>query len=209
MGSFARRHFWIVHLLLLTAIAWLGARVINNLLAAHIVALPTRPTTAPPAAPRSTARLDPATVAEAIADRNLFNATPPAMDLSHCRSASPKPTKRDGVTPLGENRFRIDRAMIREHLGAPHLPTFARQMRLIPIYRDGKSMGFKIAGLRPDSLYAHIGLCSGDILRTIDGQRIGNPNTALTLYDKLANADHVVLGLQRRGRPVRIELTIQ
>ena len=82
MESIARRYFWIINLLLLMAIAFLGARVVNNVLAEKIVSLPTKP-----AASKSTVKLDASQVdsaawARTIIDRNLFNANPPEPEVA-------------------------------------------------------------------------------------------------------------------------------
>ncbi len=69
---------WVwVNLVLLTVCAWLGARVINNIVAYEVVRLPTRAAVAAPV------RIEPErrptdTWQESIAARNLFNADPPS-----------------------------------------------------------------------------------------------------------------------------------
>ncbi|MCB9522133.1 MAG: hypothetical protein H6702_01970 [Myxococcales bacterium] len=322
MESIARRYFWIINLLLLMAIAFLGARVVNNVLAEKIVSLPTKP-----AASKSTVKLDASQVdsaawARTIIDRNLFNANPPEPEVADpedggdadgeanakkvpdgvppgpdddCKNSESKislmatmmaepaewsmavvddgeseedrlarigmqlgehtlvaihrnrivltdggafecveigerkgggrrksfstrpatntgPAKptadiKDGIKKVGKNSYEIDRSMLDEQLA--DLSTLARQARVIPHYRDGKPQGFKVVGVRPGSLYSHIGIRSGDILKGVNDEAINSPNKALELFEKLKNSDAVNLDLERRGREVKMDYTIK
>ncbi|MCA9544159.1 MAG: PDZ domain-containing protein, partial [Myxococcales bacterium] len=78
-----------------------------------------------------------------------------------------------------------------------------------PHYRDGKPQGFKVVGVRPGSLYSHIGIRSGDILKGVNDEAINSPNKALELFEKLKNSDAVNLDLERRGREVKMDYTIK
>ena len=89
------------------------------------------------------------------------------------------------------------------------LNALSRQARVIPHYRDGKPQGFKIVGVRPGSLYSQIGVRSGDILKSVNGEEISSPNKALELYEKLKNSDNVAVDVERRGRKVTLDYQIK
>jgi general secretion pathway protein C len=89
------------------------------------------------------------------------------------------------------------------------LESLARQARVIPHYRDGKPQGFKLVGVRPGSLYSHIGIRSGDVLKAVNGDEISSPNKALEMYEKLKNSSNVTLEIERRGRPISLDYKIQ
>lgn len=77
MENLAKRYFWVVNLVVLAVLAYLTARVANNVLAGELAAVGTTPAAvgaAPPPAPRVGAKPG---LASAIANRNLFNANPP------------------------------------------------------------------------------------------------------------------------------------
>ncbi|MCB9527092.1 MAG: type II secretion system protein GspC [bacterium] len=114
---------------------------------------------------------------------------------------------KNGVRKTGANSYEIDRAMLNDQLD--NLEVIARQARVIPHYRDGKPQGFKIVGVRPNSLYSHIGVRSGDVLKSVNGEEITSPTKALELYEKLKTTDNVTLDVERRGRPTTLEYMIK
>ncbi len=83
MSSYLKRYWWVINIVLLTVLAWLCARVVNNVIAAEIAALPTKPAkvTTPKSDKRENRKIA-KTFAEKISDRNLFNSTPPSDDIS-------------------------------------------------------------------------------------------------------------------------------
>jgi general secretion pathway protein C len=324
MERLTKRYFWVINLALLAVLAWLSARVINNILAGEIVALPTEVKPLAPAEPTkgsgSESKSDWAAI---INNRNLFNSAPPeaeeetdggavvepevsldgvplpgaeckksessigltatmvaepsewsmavvddgvatdarlvregqtvsdlvvasiqrerivlargaafeCVDLGEKKGGGRKgPTGgtdlgdpgagadsgadggnaskiKDGVKKSGANSYEIDRSMLDEQLA--DLGKLGKQARVIPHYRDGKPQGFKIVGVRPGSLYSHIGVRSGDVLQSVNGEEISSPNKALELYERLKSSDNVTVDVERRGRKVTLEYQIK
>ena len=123
------------------------------------------------------------------------------------RSTSGSDKIKAGVKKTGKNTYKIDRDMLNEQLD--DLGNLSRQARVIPHYRQGKPQGFKIVGVRPGSLYSHIGVRSGDVLKSVNGDEISSPTKALELYEKLKNSDGVTLDIERRGRKTTLEYLIK
>lgn len=114
---------------------------------------------------------------------------------------------KDGVKKVGKDRYEIDREMLNEQL--EDLNALSRQARVIPHYKGGVAQGFKLVGVRPGSLYSHIGVRSGDIIKGVNGEEINSPNKALQLYEKLKNSDNIAVDVERRGRKVTLEYDIK
>jgi general secretion pathway protein C len=80
MENVDKRYFWVINLVVLAVLAWLTARVVNNVLAGQIAAVGTTP--APASAeplPVIRGSADSSQQwARAIAERNLFNSEPPS-----------------------------------------------------------------------------------------------------------------------------------
>ncbi len=126
------------------------------------------------------------------------------------KTSAPSKSKsniKDGVKKVGANSYEIDREMLNEQLD--DLSALSRQARVIPHYRGGKPQGFKIVGVRPGSLYSHIGLRSGDVIKGVNDEAITSPNKALELYEKLKNSDNVTVEIERRGRKITNEYSIK
>ena len=112
-----------------------------------------------------------------------------------------------GVKKTGKNTYQVDRDMLNEQL--EDLGQLSRQARVIPHYRGGKPKGFKLVGVRPGSLYSHIGVRSGDILKSVNGEGITSPTKALELFEKLKTSESVTLDIERRGRKTTLEYLIK
>ncbi len=122
-------------------------------------------------------------------------------------SSKAKSNIKDGIKKVGANAYEIDREMLNEQL--EDLSALSRQARVIPHYRGGKPQGFKIVGVRPGSLYSHIGLRSGDVIKGVNDEAITSPNKALELYEKLKSEDAVSVDIERRGRKITNEYSIK
>jgi general secretion pathway protein C len=80
--------------------------------------------------------------------------------------------------------------------------------RLVPSMRDGKPNGFKMYAIRPNSLFARLGMQNSDTLRQVNGNEMSTPDQALQLLTKLRTASHLSLQLERRGETVTMDYTI-
>jgi len=114
---------------------------------------------------------------------------------------------KEGIKKTGKGTYEVSRLMLEEQL--EDFGKISKQARVIPHYRNGKTRGFKLVGVRPNSLYSAIGVKSGDVLKAVNGEEINSPNKALELFDKLKSLDNVTLDLERRGRKTTLEYTIQ
>lgn len=320
MEGFAKRYFWVVNLAVLGVLAYLSARVVNNVVAGEIAALETKPSNAveiSASGPKGAGHTEDS--ASAIYNRNLFNANPPsdeppvvedtdsgvdegppvagappgegeecdksdapltlvatmvsqpsdwsmaivddgqasdsrlmkesqqvadrtlvaiqrdrivlanagrfecvtlgernvrgrrptASNYAPSTKSEPAPSAdlSKGIEKTGKDTYKIDRAVLDEQLA--DLGALSRQARVIPHYKGGKPDGFKIVGVRPGSLFSHIGVRSGDIIKAVSGEEISSPNKALELYERLKDSDNVTVEINRRGRPVTLEYQVK
>ena len=125
---------------------------------------------------------------------SLINTSPepaPALPSLYC----PEP-----------ERCSIPRAVIDEMLANP--ADFAKQARIIPSLRDGVARGFKLYGIRPDSLPKNLGFKNGDMVTSVNGLPLTGMDQAMTAYTQLRRVDKFVLELERKGELLRKEITI-
>jgi general secretion pathway protein C len=114
---------------------------------------------------------------------------------------------KDGIKELSPGKYEVDRAMLNEEL--ENLDKVIRQARVIPYYQKGKSAGFKVVGVRSNSIFRHLGLKSGDVLKSVGGEDLKTVNQALQLFEKLKSSDQVSLDIQRRGKSSNLEYNIK
>jgi general secretion pathway protein C len=85
-----------------------------------------------------------------------------------------------------------------------------RSARIVPEQgADGKTVGIRLFGLRPDTLLGTLGLENGDRLETINGFNLASPEEALNAYARLRTANKLAVKLTRRGKPTTIDLNIK
>ncbi len=114
---------------------------------------------------------------------------------------------KDGIKEVSPGRFEVDRAMLDEQLN--DLDNLVRQARVIPHYKRGKPAGFKVVGIRSNSIFRHLGLKSGDVLKSVGGEELTSINKALGLFEKLKSSDNLNLDLERRGKMSSFEYNIK
>lgn len=152
---------------------------------------------APPGAPRFGARPGQPPVA----------AGRPAPAAQPNRPAQQQADYSQGVKQKSETEFEISRAMIDQNL--EDLSALGMQARIVPNYRNGKYEGFKLVGVRPNSLYRAIGIRSGDVIKRINGREINSPNKAIELFESLKNSSNIALDIERRGQLQTMQYSIK
>ena len=86
----------------------------------------------------------------------------------------------------------------------------ARDVRVVPAFKDGKPQGFKLYAIRPGSLAAMLGFANGDTLAAIDGQSLDSIDKMLDAFAKLPGAPSVVIvEVVRRGKRMSLEYRIR
>ena len=103
----------------------------------------------------------------------------------------------EGVRRISDTSFQIERQMLNRKL--KNLASLGQQARVVPNYHRGKYDGFRLIGMRNNSLFRNIGFENGDIVKVINGDRINSPNKALTLYEALKNKSRLTVQLERGG----------
>ncbi|HET9595604.1 MAG TPA: type II secretion system protein GspC [Anaeromyxobacteraceae bacterium] len=112
----------------------------------------------------------------------------------------------DGVKKLENNKYEIKRTYIDNALG--NLNNIATQARIVPSFKNGVANGFKLFSIQPGSLYSAIGVENGDVIQRINGYEMNSPDKALEVYQKLKDASHITIELERNGQIVRKEYNV-
>jgi general secretion pathway protein C len=113
----------------------------------------------------------------------------------------------DKIQRISDTEFVIDRSVIdfvlenqTQLIGSP---------RIVAEQKDGKTVGVRVFGVRPNSLLGTLGLQNGDRLETINGHDITTPVKALEAYAQLPTASSLSIQLTRRGKPTTLEIQIR
>jgi general secretion pathway protein C len=67
----------------------------------------------------------------------------------------------------------------------------------------------RVLRIRPDTLLGKLGMVNGDIIQSINGFPLSAPDKALQAYARLRTASNIALRIERKGKPMTIDLHIQ
>lgn len=84
-----------------------------------------------------------------------------------------------------------------------------RQARVMPHEENGEVAGFKVYGIRRDSLFGKLGLENGDLVRSINGIPMTGADKALQAYGRLRMADQIAVTVTRRGQDLTLSYAIR
>jgi len=141
---------------------------------------------------------------------------PPAPVASAAPAAAPAPAGgasavsddiKKGVQRISPNEFKVDRAVVDKIL--ENQADLMRQARIVPEQENGKVVGIRLFGVRPDTLLGTLGMENGDRLEKINGFDMASPEKALEAYARLRTSDHLTVSVNRRGQEMNIDFNIQ
>lgn len=144
----------------------------------------------------------PAAAAVAAADEEPKN-----TEEKNANSRAIDPSIKSKIKKLSETEFEIDRSAVEKILADQS--QLMRSARIVPEQKDGKTVGIRLFGVRPDTLLGTLGLKNGDRLEQINGFDMGDPQKALEAYARLRTAENLKLTLNRRGAPTTISFKIK
>lgn len=112
----------------------------------------------------------------------------------------------DGITRTGGTKYTLRRSMVERVLANPK--AFAKGSRLVPVVRNGKPAGFRFFGLR-GGLGSLLGMFGGDLIKSVNGQRVTTPDQFLEVLQGMRNASQVRVTYERKGQTLHHDYNIQ
>ena len=111
------------------------------------------------------------------------------------------------IRQVGPNAYELSRREVTD--STANLHQLATQVRIVPFFKDGAAQGFKLFSIRPDSLFARLGLRNGDVLQRINGLSLESPDRAFEAYNRLRDSSRIELEVERNGQVVHQTYTVQ
>ncbi|HET9953086.1 MAG TPA: type II secretion system protein GspC [Polyangiaceae bacterium] len=111
------------------------------------------------------------------------------------------------IQKVSDSEFNVDRQVVDKIL--ENQAELMKSARIVPEQKDGKVVGIRLFGVRPDTLLGTLGLQNGDRLETINGFNMASPEKALEAYARLRAASELNIKVNRRGSPVSIDYHIK
>jgi len=111
------------------------------------------------------------------------------------------------IQKISDTEFNIDRSVVDKIL--ENQAELMKSARIVPEQKDGKVVGVRLFGIRPDTLLGTLGLQNGDRLETLNGFNMASPEKALEAYARLRTASQLNVKVNRRGSPVSVDYHIK
>jgi general secretion pathway protein C len=117
------------------------------------------------------------------------------------------PDLRKGIVAISPTEFNIDRSVVDRIL--ENQAELMKQARIIPVQENGRVVGVRMLGIRPDTLLGVLGMQNNDRLQTINGFEVANPEKALEAYARLRTADKLTIQVNRGGKDMNLDYNIR
>lgn len=111
------------------------------------------------------------------------------------------------IQRVSATEFHVDRQVVDKIL--ENQAELMRSARIVPEQENGKVVGIRLFGIRPDTLLGALGMENGDRLQTINGFDMTSPEKALEAYARLRTADKLTVQVNRRGQNVNLDFMIK
>jgi general secretion pathway protein C len=137
-------------------------------------------------------------------------AAPAVQEPAKPTRGGPKPldpSLAKGIQKVSATEFNIDRGVVDKIL--ENQSELMRQARIVPEQENGRVVGIRMFGVRPDTLLGTLGMQNGDRLQTINGFDMASPEKALEAYARLRTADKLTVQLNRGGQNINLDYNIK
>lgn len=129
--------------------------------------------------------------------------TPPPATSSSSKSKSKVPNEiANKITKVSDTEFIVERSALETIMENPM--SFAGTLRTRPTDK-----GVRLSGIRSDSLFNMLGLKNGDVLKSVNGFELNDPEKALGALAKLRTASKLSFDVERGGQPKAIGVTVK
>jgi general secretion pathway protein C len=112
-----------------------------------------------------------------------------------------------GVRKVSESEYLVDEGEVESALS--NLNQLLTQIRIVPNFQDGKPDGFKVFAIKPDSIFAKLGLENGDVIQRVNGRDLSTPEKAFQVFQDLRNEKSLSVDVVRKGSPQSLRYQIR
>lgn len=139
----------------------------------------------------------------ALGAKTAAAAPPPKQEA---KAAGPASGIADKVKQTGPNAFEVERSAVEQLIANP-----AELMRVqaFPVKDGDRVLGLKLRGIKAGSTLSVIGIQNNDVLTSINGFEMNDPQKMIEAYTKLIKADRLTATVTRNGSPVNLDYRIK
>ena len=131
---------------------------------------------------------------------------PPEIPGEEVGTSVPAAATNPAIRGTSDNSFAISRAEVEK--ARSNLGELMKQARMEPHVVNGKTDGFEVKMLRPNTIFTALGLQKGDIIKEVNGLALDSPEKALQIFQQLREAQHIVVAVVRNNAPLSLEYNL-
>ncbi|UPT77583.1 PDZ domain-containing protein [Sulfurovum sp. XGS-02] len=109
------------------------------------------------------------------------------------------------VIDAGDHKI-VDRSLLDHY--AKNMDDIYKNIGIREIKKGKVLEGFSISFIRKGSPFAKLGIQRGDVIKSINGQKIDSYNAAFDVYKNIANIDNLTLVIQRGKEEMELEYEV-
>jgi len=118
-----------------------------------------------------------------------------------------EPEYREKPSPEREATVVVKRSEVDESLRNVH--QLLSQVRIRPHFTDGVADGLIVSNIKPNSIFAKMGLRNGDIVQGLNGRNIQTPDDVMEMYERLKSGSSLAVKVMRNGQEEIINYQIR
>ncbi len=98
----------------------------------------------------------------------------------------------------GSTSYTLEASYVEDALG-PGFSKILEVGRLVPEIKDGQQKGFKLVGVKNESLWRRVGLNSGDVITAVNGISMAQPDQGFAVYNALQDQREIRIEFLKNG----------
>ena len=112
-----------------------------------------------------------------------------------------------GIHKIDDHHWLVEARAIQ--FATKNLSSLLLQARAVPDFTGGHPDGFRMVNIQSGSLFQELGLAQGDVIRSINGLSMNDPQNFMKALSTLQSATNVQINLLRNGAPQTFDYQIQ
>ena len=127
------------------------------------------------------------------------------------KAAPSSPPVEESVKPVGDvidagDHKIVDKSLLDHY--SKNIDDIYKDIGITDIKKGKELEGFRISFIRKGSPFAKLGLKRGDIIKSINGQKIDSYNAAFGVYKNIQNIENLTMGIQRGKEEMELEYEV-
>ena len=142
---------------------------------------------------------------------NLLKSKKDSKSIGTIKKAAPASPAKKFTKPVGDvvdagDHKIIDKSLLNHY--SQNIDDIYKDIGITDIKKGDKVEGFRISFIRKGSPFTKLGLKKGDIIKSINGQKIDSYNAAFGVYKNIQNIENLTMVIQRGKKEMELEYEV-